>query len=81
MLWAAFNAFGDAAAAAVFIQAFFVGMLGNLLPIPGGSAASRVDDRRVRGFGVDAGLAVVVVLLFRAFTFWLLLLAGATAFN
>ena len=36
VLWAAFHAFGDAPPPAVLIQAFFVGMLGNLLPMPGG---------------------------------------------
>ena len=36
VLWAAFRAFGDAPPAAVLVQAFFVGMLGNLLPMPGG---------------------------------------------
>ena len=36
VLWAAFKAFGDAPPTAVLVQAFFVGMLGNLLPIPGG---------------------------------------------
>ena len=41
VLWAAFRAFGDSPPAAVLVQAFFVGMLGNLLPMPGASAASR----------------------------------------
>ena len=36
MLWAAFQRVRRRAAVAVLIQAFFVGMLGNLLPMPGG---------------------------------------------
>jgi uncharacterized protein (TIRG00374 family) len=81
VLWAAFRAFGDAPPAAVLVQAFFVGMLGNLLPIPGGVGG--VEGGMIgafAAFGVDAGLAVVAVLVFRAFTFWLPLLPGVIAF-
>ena len=77
VLWAAFRAFGDSPPLAVLIQAFFVGMLGNLLPIPGGVGG--VEGGMIgafAAFGVDAGLAVVAVLVFRAFTFWLPLLPG-----
>ncbi len=81
VLWAAFRAFGDSPPLAVLIQAFFVGMLGNLLPIPGGVGG--VEGGMIgafAAFGVDAGLAVVAVLVFRAFTFWLPLLPGVIAF-
>jgi uncharacterized protein (TIRG00374 family) len=81
VLWAAFQAFGQAPPVAVLIQAFFVGMLGNLLPIPGGVGG--VEGGMIgafAAFGVDAGLAVVAVLVFRAFTFWLPLLPGVIAF-
>ena len=56
-------------------------MLGNLLPIPGGVGG--VEGGMIgafAAFGVDAGLAVVAVLVFRAFTFWLPLLPGVIAF-
>ena len=65
----------------MLIQAFFVGMLGNLLPIPGGVGG--VEGGMIgafAAFGVDAGLAVVAVLVFRALTFWLPLLPGVIAF-
>jgi uncharacterized protein (TIRG00374 family) len=81
VVWAAFKAFGDAPPTAVLIQAFFVGMLGNLLPIPGGVGG--VEGGMIgsyAAFGVDAGLAVVAVLVFRAFTFWLPLIPGVIAF-
>jgi uncharacterized protein (TIRG00374 family) len=81
VLWAAFRAFGDAPPLAVLIQAFFVGMLGNLLPIPGGVGG--VEGGMIgafAAFGVDAGLAVVAVLVFRALTFWLPLLPGVISF-
>ena len=49
---------------AVLIQAFFVGMLGNLLPMPGGVGG--VEGGMIgalAAFGVDAGQAVVAVLV------------------
>ncbi len=61
----------------MLIQAFFVGMLGNLLPMPGGVGG--VEGGMIgafAAFGVDGGLAVVAVLVYRAFTFWLPLVPG-----
>jgi uncharacterized protein (TIRG00374 family) len=81
VLWAAFKAFGDRPPWAVLIQGFFVGMLGNLLPIPGGVGG--VEGGLIgayAAFDVDAGLALVAVLVFRAFTFWLPLIPGVFAF-
>jgi uncharacterized membrane protein YbhN (UPF0104 family) len=81
VLWAGFRAFGDSPPLAVLIQAFFVGMLGNLLPIPGGVGG--VEGGMIgafAAFGVNTGLAVVAVLVFRAFTFWLPLIPGVVAF-
>jgi uncharacterized protein (TIRG00374 family) len=81
VLWAAFRAFGDAPPLAVLIQAFFVGMLGNLLPMPGGVGG--VEGGMIGAFvafDVDGGLAVVAVLVYRAFTFWLPLVPGVVAY-
>jgi uncharacterized protein (TIRG00374 family) len=81
VLWAAFRAFGDAPPVAVLIQAFFVGMLGNLLPMPGGVGG--VEGGMIGAFAafdVDSGLAVVAVLVFRGFTFWLPLIPGVVAY-
>jgi uncharacterized protein (TIRG00374 family) len=81
VVWAAFKAFGQPPPTAVLIQGFFVGMLGNLLPIPGGVGG--VEGGLIGAYaalGVDAGLAVVAVLVFRAFTFWLPLIPGVIAF-
>jgi uncharacterized protein (TIRG00374 family) len=73
VLWASFRAFGEAPPWAVIVMAYFVGMLGNLLPLPGGVGA-------LIAFGVEGGLAVVAVLTYRAFAFWLPTLPGAIAF-
>jgi uncharacterized protein (TIRG00374 family) len=82
VVWAAFRAFSsDAPPTAVLIQGFFVGMLGNLLPIPGGVGG--VEGGMIGAYaalGVNAEVAVVAVLVFRAFTFWLPLIPGVIAF-
>jgi uncharacterized membrane protein YbhN (UPF0104 family) len=81
VLWAAFHAFGEPPPQAVLIQAFFVGMLGNLLPMPGGVGG--VEGGMIGAlvaFDVNGGLAVVAVLTFRAFTFWLPLIPGVIAY-
>jgi uncharacterized membrane protein YbhN (UPF0104 family) len=81
VLWAAFHAFGEPPPWAVLIQAFFVGMLGNLLPMPGGVGG--VEGGMIGAlvaFDVDGGLAVVAVLTYRAFTFWLPLIPGVIAY-
>jgi uncharacterized protein (TIRG00374 family) len=81
VLWAAFHAFGDSPPIAVLVQGFFIGMLGNLLPLPGGVGG--VEGGMIgafAAFGVDSGLAVVAVLVYRAFTFWLPLAPGVVAY-
>jgi uncharacterized protein (TIRG00374 family) len=81
VLWASFRAFGQPPSWAVLVMGFFVGMLGNLLPLPGGVGG--VDGGMIGafiGFGVDDGLAVVAVLTYRAFAFWLPTIPGAIAF-
>ena len=81
MLWACFEAFGESPPLAVLVLGFFVGMLGNLLPLPGGIGG--VDGGMIGAFAafdVDAGLAVVAVLAYRAFTFWLPTIPGVIAY-
>lgn len=81
VLWASFKAFGEAPPMAVIVMAFFVGMLGNLLPLPGGIGG--VDGGMIgafAAFNVDAGLAVVAVLVYRGFTFWLPTVPGIFAY-
>ena len=81
VLWASFRAFGESPPAAVLVMGYFVGMLGNLLPLPGGVGG--VDGATIGAFiafGVDEGLAVVAVLTYRAFAFWLPTIPGAIAY-
>lgn len=80
-LWAAFHAFGTVPPIGVIVMAYFVGMLANVLPLPGGIGG--VDGGMIGSliaFGVDGGLAVVAVLTYRAFSFWLPTAPGAVAY-
>jgi uncharacterized protein (TIRG00374 family) len=66
---------------ATVVMAYFVGMLANLLPVPGGIGT--VDGGMIAalvGFGVSAGLAIVAVLSYRAFAFWLPTIPGLIAY-
>lgn len=81
VLWAAFHAFGPAPAFSVIWMAYFVGMFGNLLPLPGGLGG--VEGGMIgafAAFGVDFKLAVLAVLAYRAISFWLPTLPGAIAY-
>ncbi len=81
VLWATFHAFGEPPSVAVLAVAYFVGMLGNLIPLPGGVGG--VEGGMIGAlvaFGVGGGLAVVAVLAYRLFAFWLPTLPGALAY-
>ena len=81
VLWACFHAFGDPPPVAVIVMAYFTGMLGNLLPLPGGVGG--VEGGMIGAFlafDVAGGLAVVAVLTYRAFAFWLPTLPGLLAY-
>ncbi len=75
------RAWGEPPPVAVLVLAYFVGMLGNLLPLPGGVGG--VEGGMIGAliaFGVGGGLAVVAVLVYRVFAFWLPMLPGAFAY-
>jgi uncharacterized membrane protein YbhN (UPF0104 family) len=81
VLWACFHAFGGGPPTAVVVMSYFVGQLGNVLPLPGGIGG--VDGAMIgafSAFGVSPALAVVSVLAYRAFAFWLPTLPGAVAY-
>jgi putative heme transporter len=81
-LWACFHAYGpDPPPFAVIALAYFVGMLGNALPLPGGVGG--VDGGMIGAFaalGVSSDYAISAVLTYRAFAFWLPTLPGAIAY-
>jgi uncharacterized protein (TIRG00374 family) len=81
VLYASFRVFGEAPPLAVLIQAYFVGLLANLLPLPGGIGG--VDGGMIGAlvaFGVGVGLAVPAVLVYRLLAFWLPTLPGGIAY-
>lgn len=81
VLWACFHAFGEPPPLSVLVMGYFAGMLGNLLPLPGGVGG--VDGAMIGAFiafDVPAGLAVVAVLSYRAFAFWLPTIPGLVAY-
>jgi uncharacterized protein (TIRG00374 family) len=81
VLWACFHAFGEAPPFPVIVMAYFIGQLGNTLPLPGGIGG--VDGGLIGAFiafDVNTGLAVVAVLAYRVFSFWLPTIPGAIAY-
>jgi putative heme transporter len=81
VLWAMFHAFGSAPPFTVVWMAYFLGTLGNLLPLPGGLGG--VEGGMIgafAAFGVKFNLALLAVLSYRAISFWLPTLPGAVAY-
>jgi uncharacterized membrane protein YbhN (UPF0104 family) len=81
VLWAMFHAFGSPPPFTVIWMAYFVGILGNLLPLPGGLGG--VEGGMIgafAAFGVDFNLSVLAVLSYRGISFWLPTLPGTVAY-
>lgn len=80
-LWACFHAFGYAPHKGIIVMAYFVGWIANALPLPGGIGG--VEGGMIgafSAFGVSVQAAVVAVLAYRAFSFWLPTVPGAIAY-
>jgi len=81
VLWACFHAFGSPPVFTVIVMSYFLGTVGNLLPLPGGLGG--VEGGMIGSFvafGVEFNLAVLAVLSYRAISFWLPTLPGAVAY-
>ncbi|MDQ6820090.1 MAG: flippase-like domain-containing protein [Actinomycetota bacterium] len=81
VLWACFHAFGASPPKAVIVMAYFIGMLGNTLPLPGGIGG--VDGGMIgafSAFGVSVEISIVAVLAYRVLAFWLPTLPGGVAY-
>jgi uncharacterized membrane protein YbhN (UPF0104 family) len=71
-LWASFHAFGDAPPTGTLVLCYFLGQMGNLLPLPGGVGGT--EGGMVGAFaacGVNAGLALVAVVGYRVMSTYL----------
>jgi len=65
----------------VLVMGYFVGMLGNLLPLPGGVGG--VEGGMIGAFvafGQPAGMTLVAVLAYRLVSFWLPTVVGGPAY-
>jgi uncharacterized membrane protein YbhN (UPF0104 family) len=69
VLWAMLHAFGAPPPFAVVVLAYFVGQVGNTLPIPGAVSGGIVGV--LVAFQVPADLALVSVLAYRSIAIWL----------
>jgi uncharacterized membrane protein YbhN (UPF0104 family) len=80
-LWLAFRALGSAPAFGAVVMAYLLGMLGNLVPIPGGIGA--VDLGLVgmlAAYGAPLSTAAAAVLVYRAISLWVPTLIGTVAY-
>ena len=77
VLWTTFQALGAPPAAAVLVLAYFTGMIGNTIPLPGLVAGGTIGA--LVAFGVDASVAVPAVLAYRAIALWLPAVLGSVA--
>ncbi|MBK5229715.1 MAG: flippase-like domain-containing protein [Thermoleophilia bacterium] len=80
-LWACFKAFGGAPPLAVLVMGYFVGMIANIIPTPGGVGA--VEGGMIgtyAAFGVNLYVATTAVLAYRFFAFLLPTIPGLVAF-
>ena len=68
VLWAMLHAFGTRRRSQVVVLAYFLGQVGNTIPIPGAVSGGLVGA--LLAFGVDADLAIVSVLAYRAIAIW-----------
>lgn len=76
-----FAAFGDVPALGVIVFAYFLGHVGNALPIPGGVGGTEGGMIGVfAACGVPLSLAVVVTLTYQAISVWLPVLPGVAGF-
>jgi uncharacterized membrane protein YbhN (UPF0104 family) len=69
VLLAMLNAFGAPPALEIVVLAYFVGQVGNTIPIPGAVSGGIVGT--LLAFGVQADLAIVSVLAYRSVAIWL----------
>jgi len=80
-LWACFRAFGHSPPGAVLVMGYYIGTLGNALPLPGGVGG--VEGGMIGAFiafGVSSHLAVLAVLAYRTISYWLPTIPGAIAY-
>jgi uncharacterized membrane protein YbhN (UPF0104 family) len=79
VLWAMLHAFGSPPALQLVVLAYFLGQVGNTIPVPGAVSGGLVGA--LLAFGVDADLAIVSVLSYRAIAIWVPAPVGLVALS
>jgi len=79
VLWAMLHAFGTPPAIPVVVLAYFLGQVGNTIPIPGAVSGGLVGA--LLAFGVSPDLAIVSVLSYRAIAIWVPAPVGLVALS
>jgi uncharacterized membrane protein YbhN (UPF0104 family) len=69
VLYGMLNAFGTPPPFAVVVLAYFLGQVANTIPVPGAASGGLVGV--LLAFGVEADLAIVSVLAYRALAIWI----------
>ena len=69
VLYGMLNAFGTPPAFAVVVLAYFLGQVANTIPVPGAASGGLVGV--LLAFGIEADLAIVSVLAYRALAIWI----------
>src|SRR5215207_4902617 len=77
VLWAMLHALGSPPALAVVVLAYFVGQVGNTIPVPGAVSGGIVGV--LLAFGVEPDLALASVLAYRCVAIWLPAAVGIAA--
>lgn len=80
-LWACFEAFGSSPAAGTLVLCYFLGQMGNLLPLPGGVGGA--EGGMIGAFaasGVNAGLALVAVVSYQMISTYLPAIPGLLSY-
>lgn len=80
-LWACFQAFGEPPPVGTLVLCYFLGMLGNLLPVPGGVGGSEGGMvGALVASGTNAELALVAVVSYQVISTYLPALPGLGAY-
>ena len=79
VLWAMLHAFGAPPALDLVVLAYFLGQVGNTIPVPGAVSGGMVGA--LLAFGVDADLAIVSVLAYRSIAIWVPAPVGLVALS
>jgi uncharacterized membrane protein YbhN (UPF0104 family) len=79
VLWAMLHAFGSPPPLQLVVLAYFLGQVGNTIPIPGAVSGGLVGA--LLAFGVSPDLAIVSVLAYRAIAIWVPAPVGLVALS